>query len=252
MDVPIYNTKNAAIADADFSLEELPEVPEWFQEALLDCGGTCDGFPNVRVVSGLDANLTEFYGGEWHRKYAYFEHDTVEYNVLHSPDGKKRILSPHEAKVLANSPKNKGIILPVKEHHRKEFGIPRYFVEYYKPSEVFGLPEVWESERYMIEEDGTKIDLMGEFPSQGKYETWFCIEEPVIRFGEVIETTFRQLDDVVLELIKMKVEEAKTKSLAAQHNEAVQERLKTIQKHFDETRENIKDIVTDRVERLID
>jgi len=250
-DVLVYNTRNAAIDESELELTELPEIPDWFQEALLESGGTCDGYANVRVVSGLDPNITEFYGGEWHRKYAFFEHDNVSYHILHKPDGTKKILSPAEASILDKSPHKQGIITVVKEHRRREYGIPRYFVEYYRPSVVYGIPEIWEEKRWIEEEDGKRIDLMGEFPHEGKYETWFCIEEPVVRFGEVVSTKFRQLDDVVLELIKHKIEESKKASLAAQHNESVKERLNSMQKQFDATREEIRDRVSDRVDRIM-
>lgn len=249
--VLVYDAKNAVIEENENDFTELPEIPEWFQEALLECGGTCDNKPNVRVVSGLDPNITEFYGGEWHKKYAWFEHEHVEYHVLHKPDGTKRILSPQEAAILHKAKHNQGIILPIKEHRRIEHGIPRYFLEYYKPPEVFGIPEIWEEKRFFEDEDGKRIDLMGEFPHDGRYETWFCIEEPVLENGKIVATKFRQLDDIVLELIKAKINEAKISTAAARHNKAVQERQEEMQKQFDKTKEDIRDIITENFDRIV-
>lgn len=235
------------------SLTELPPVPVWVEEALLEAGGTCNGFPNVRIVSGLDDSVTEWVGGRYWKKYAFREHFVNEYTIHHKPDGTKSILSPKEAEVLSKAKNLKGILIPVVDRKVIEHGIPRYFVEYYKPPEHFGSKELWEQARFDPQEDGTILDVMGSFPDNGAYETWFMIEEPdqIGENGEVISTKFREIDEIVVEFIKQKIEVAKTVSTTEQHASIRAEIDKEYRDHKDELKEDIKDIVKDRIHRLI-
>lgn len=254
MDVQVWDVSAAVDFDeTEMSMSELPLIPSWIQEALLEAGGTCDGKPNVRIVSGLDPDLVEFYGGRWWRKYAFRSHTQNRYTILHQPDGSKRILSPKEADIMGKQKNLRGILVPVVEDQILEYGIPRYFVEYYKPAEYFGNKEAWEHVRYEKDEDtGEWFDLMGEFPSDGVYETWFTIEEPVVEDGRVVKTKFREVDEVILELIKFKIEEAKAHTAAAQHTALRKEVDAEYVQKKQKLKEDIADIVKDRVERIID
>jgi hypothetical protein len=254
LDVQVYSTDNLEFAERELLISELPPIPEGFQEALTEAGGYCDNKPNVRVVSGLDENLVEFYGGKWWRKYAFREHRVNEYAVWHKPDGSKKILSPKEADILGRSKSLTGVILPVVDRQTIEYGIPRYFIEYYKPPELFGNPELWEAARFDPQDDGTILDLMGEFPSEGVYETWFAVEEPVIdeKTKVVTGTEFRKLDEIVLEFVIAKIEEVKTKSAAKQHAEVRAEVDQDYRDKKAQLKEDIADIVRDHVDRLID
>lgn len=251
MDVKVYDASGAVFDERELSLSELPQIPDWFNEGLLDCAGTCNDKPNIRVVSGLDPEIQEFVGGRWWRKYAFREHRINEYSVLHKPDGSKKILSPKESEVLTKSKKQLGIIVPVVERKVIEYGVPRYFIEYYKPPEYYGTEEAWDIIRYDEDSEGNKVDLMGEFPTEGRYETWFCIEEPVIRDEVVVKTTFRELDEIVLELIKDKVNKIKNKTVAEQHLENRKEIDADYIKHQNNMKEDIKDIVKARINRLV-
>lgn len=250
--VKVYKAEGIAFDEREMSLTELPPIPSEYQDRLVEAGGYCDEKPNVRIVSGLDPDLVEFYGGKWWRKYAFREHRVNEYTVWHKPDGTKKILSPKEAEVMGKMKNRQGLLLPVVDRQTIEHGIPRYFVEYYKPPELFGDPELWEQARFDPQEDGTMLDLMGPFPSEGMYETWFSIEEPVEENGEIVQTKFRALDDIVMELILAKIEEAKARNSAAQqHTETRQEVNREYLEHKEKIKEDIKDIVSEHVDRLV-
>jgi hypothetical protein len=252
-DVLVWDAKGVEFDEDEMSLSELPPIPLHIQEALLEAGGTCDGKPNVRIVSGLDPDIKEFYGGRWWRKYAFRSHQENRYVVYHESSGKKRILSPKEAEILGKQKNLRGILLPVVEDQIFEYGIPRYFVEYYKPPEYFGSHEAWEHVRYDKDENGEWLDLMGDFPSEGVYETWFCIEDPVVGDdGKVSKTRFRQIDDVVLEFIKLKIEETKHTSAMAKHAATRKEVDAEYLKNKEDLKGRIADIVADRIDRIIE
>lgn len=252
--VDVVNTVNVLFQEEELSLTELPEISEKFQQEVAEIGGYNGTQPNLRVVSGLDPDLTDYYGGEYHLKYLLrSETETLEYYVLHKHGGGKRILTVIEAKAV--SPKL-GLVLPVVEKKVEEYGIPRYFVEILKPPSAFGTPEAWEANRYLAAEDnpatGQKVDLLGEFPENGLYETWFMIEEPVFNSdNEVESTTFGELNDSVLEFIKFKVNEAKETSLAQQHNQQIEKTQQNKKKLMQDFRETVKDSIKDRIDRIV-
>lgn len=254
MDVKIYSPQEAAFDDREISLTELPPVPDWVEEALLEAGGTCNGVPNVRIVSGLDPDVQEFVGGRWWLKYAFREHKVNEYCLLHKPDGSKQVLTKKEGAVADKSKKIQGIVTNVVDRQIKEFGIPRYFVEYYKPPEYYGSPEAWENVRWFKDDDndGKIIDLMGEFPHEGRYETWFMLEEAVEENGECVATRFQPITEIVVELIKSKIEDIKNKTAAEQHLENREQIDAEYIQHQTDLKEEIKDIVADRIDRIID
>lgn len=253
MDVKVYKTEGLDMDMREMSLNELPPIPEGFNEELAEAGGWCDGKPNVKVVSGMDPELTEFYGDRWWRKYAFRENRVHHYAIWNKPDGEKKIISPAEAEVLQKAKNLKGIIIPVVDRQTIEHGIPRYFVEYYKPPELFGDPEAWEAERWLEAEDGRKVDLMGAFPSEGWYETWFMVEDVITdEAGEVTGTKLRLLDDVVLEFIKAKIEESRQFSASDEHTRRREVVNKEYLKHKEEMKNNIADIVRDHAHRLVE
>lgn len=249
-DIKVYKAEGILLDEREMSMSELPSIPEYFTEALLEAGGTCNDLPNVRVVSGLDPTILEWIGGRWWRKYAFREHIVHEYTVLHKPDGTKHVLTPKEAEIVSKA-KLEGILIPVVDRKIIEHGIPRYFVEYYKPPETYGSPEAWEMARWEKGEDGKTIDLMGEFPKEGSYETWFMVETAIEENGEVVKTVFRELDDIVLELIKTKIEEAKKFTPAEQHAALRKEVDEEYIQHQTDLKTEIKNIVADRIDRIV-
>lgn len=251
--VKIFNAEGAVFDEREMSLTELPPIPDFAVQEITEAGGTTNGKPNVRIVSGLDPDIVEWVGGRFWRVYAFREHNPKEYAILHQPNGDKRILTMAEAAVFAKSPKLQGVVIPVKEDDIIEHGIPRYFVEYYKPPEYFGLESLWEEHRYIEDDDGKKVDLLGEFPSEGRYETWFAIEEAEEVDGQFTgRTTFREIDDVVVELIKAKIEAAKTSSAAEQHLQSRMEADEQMAQTEKKLREDIADVVAEHVDRIID
>jgi hypothetical protein len=253
--VKVYNAEGAVFSERDLSLTELPPIPQHVIDEVTELGGNTHGKPNVRIVSGLDPSIVEWIGGGWWRVYASREHNPREYAILHRPDGSKKILTTAEASVYQKSSKLEGIIIPVKEDEITEHGIPRYFVEYYKPAEYFGSEAAWEEQRWIPNpEGGPPIDLMGEFPSEGRYETWFCIEtaEEDEDGNFTGKTSFREIDDVALEYIKEKISEAKVSSAAEQHLKNRRESEAQMEQMEKKLKDDIADIVADRVDRLID
>lgn len=242
---------------SELSLEELPPVPEWFQNQVNEAGGFFDDDPtkpNVRVVSGLDPNIMEFYGGGWHRKYVRREVETYQYFVAQDKLGNRKYLTPAEAKTY---PKKLGIVLPMMEKKVTEHGVPRYFVELYKPPHAYGDPQSWEEARYLDADEPTNLegkllDMLGEFPEQGGYDTWFSIEEPVFDDnGKVIMTKFKPLDEDVLIFIKYMIEKARTDSMAKQHQDSHKKQAEDWKKMIDGIREDTKDIIKDRIDRIV-
>lgn len=250
--VDVWDAKEVVFGVDEQSWTELPPIPEWFNERLLEIGGTCDDTPNLRVVSGLDPEVKEFYGGRWWMKYAFKDETINSYTVWHKPDGSKRILSNKEAEVLGKSKKKyQGILIPVVDRQVIEYGIPRYFLEFYKPPEMFGSAEAWESIRYDFDDAGKSVDLMGEFPHNGMYTTWFCIEEPVVENGKIVSTKFRELDEVVLAFIEDKVKEVRNTYSFEQHKKLRKEVDADYVKQQADIEDKIRDIVTERVDKLM-
>jgi len=94
---------------------------------------------------------------------------------------------------------------------------------------------------------------MGEFPYDGRYDTWFCIEEPVFdKDNKIVGTKFKELDEDVLEVIRVKVDEIKNKSAVQRHAEMRQEVDDDYKKMIADSKEEIKEIVKERIDRLVE
>lgn len=232
---------------------EIPPVPEHYQELVAEWGGNTGGTPNVRIVSGTDPTIVDWCAGQWIPRYSFPEVETINYAIWHKPDGTKKIITPAEAKVMDASPKIEGIILPVSETKVKDWLIPRYFVEVYKSPDQFGKPEEWEKERFIRDENNALIDLMGDFPENGAYETWFCVEDlKADEFGNIVATGFRNLDDEVMETIREKIYIAKTKSNYEQAVEATIEWNEKEDKRKEEFKQTVRDAISERIDRIMD
>lgn len=242
---------NIPFDPAEFGMD-IPEVPDHYQELVARWGGNSGGVPNVRIVRGTDPTVVDWCGGEWIPRYSIPEVETITYSIWHKPDGTKKIITPAEAKVMESSNKIDGIILPVTETKVKDWLIPRYFVEVYKGPEYFGDPEIWNRERYIVDSQGKSVDLMGDFPENGVYETWFCIEDfKVNEHGKVEASSFRELDDEVMEVLREKIEMSKNKSTHEQAVESSNEWAKS--EHDKETKfkNTIKEALSERIDRIV-
>lgn len=195
---------------------KLPAPPEWFQKMLTNVGGRHrNGKPYLRVVSGLDPTLQEWYGGSWHLKYrskVETKKELVGYSIRF-PDGTQTMLPPSTTNEELD--KIGGVCLVHIEERTTEHGIPRYIVETYRAPEDFGSPEEWEEERYWSAFDpknptGETIDLMGEFPREGRYDEWMRIEEEVKVGGVVVGTKFKKPDTRDSALIRRLVREMRS------------------------------------------
>jgi len=253
VNIDVFDVSGVAYSVEDLALRELPAIPDWFIESLNEIGGFCEEKPNLRIVSGLDPEVKEFYGGKWWLKYAFREHKHTDYVIWHRQGKPEKILTPKEAEVIAKSKKKEGIFIPQISVEVKEYGVPRYFLEIYKPPEAFGTPEAWEQIRYDKDENDKWFDLMGEFPYDGMYDTWFCIEEPVFdKDNKIVGTKFKELDEDVLEVIRVKVDEIKNKSAVQRHAEMRQEVDDDYKKMIADSKEEIKEIVKERIDRLVE
>lgn len=231
---------------------QLPPVPDHIQERVKSWGGNNANTPNVRIVSGTDPEIVEWCAGRWIPRYTFPQVETVHYAVWHKPDGTKKILTPAEAKIRQNSKKFKGIVIPVTQNNVKDNLIPRYFVEVFKSAEYFGNKETWDSFRMDTDLNGNPIDLMGEFPENGKYETWFCIEDVIVNEkGKPVKSVFRGLDDEVLEYIRLQIEDAKGRTLLQQHQKATEEARQRSVRVLEEIKSNIRDKISDRIDRIV-
>lgn len=236
---------------AEFGID-IPLVPVEIQDRVAEWSGNTDGVPNVRIVRGTDPEIVDWCAGEWVPRYTFPEVETVNYAIWHKPDGTKKIMTPAEAKVMEGSPKIEGIILPVTETKVRDWLIPRYFVEVFRPASYFGNQEAWDSQRMMQNEDGTTVDLMGDFPENGQYETWFCIEDiETDTQGNIVKTKFRELDDEVLEYLREQIESGKNTTALEMHQKATLDWLAQNKKEEDEFRNTVKEILTDRIDRIV-
>lgn len=253
MDVKIYNTEGMEFDESELQIQELPPIPEWFVERLNEIGGFCGDKPNLRVVSGLDPNIQEFFGGKWWRKYAFRIHDDVQYFIWRRNNHKDKILTPKEAEIINKSKNKEGILIPKVDQKIIELGIPRYFLEFYKPPHKFGDPDEWEKERWVMDDDEGLIELMPPFPHEGDYETWFCIEDVELKDGKPVKTKFRELDEVVLEFIRVEVEKVlNQQSLAKAHIESLQDSQEQKAKSLKPIKEEIKYRIKDRIDRIVE
>lgn len=248
-------------AEVPFDLSEfgvdIPEIPQEYQELVAQWAGNTNGKPNARIVRGTDPELLDWCVKGWIPRYSFPEIDEVNYYVWHKPDGTKKILSPAEFHSYGNSKKlkekMKGIILPVKQTNVVDHLIPRYFVELYRPPWFFGNELTWERHRYtQDQETGEMLDVMGEFPSEGQYETWFCIEElETDAFGKPLKSIFRPLDWNVMEFIKESIESVKLKSMAEQHLEKYLSDQKENEKRLETFKDNLKYNLNQRIGRIV-
>lgn len=259
MNIDAIHSADLAFERPELDLNELPPIPQEFLDELAELGGYCNGYPNVRIVSGLDPEHMEFYGGKWWRKYAFREHSVKEYYTYTDKKTQKRkILTVAEGEVYRKSKKlmDGGILVPVIERNVYERGIPRYFVELYKPPIAFGSLEEWESLRYLQPDDpmnltGEFLDLLGDFPENGMYETWFCIEEPVEENGIVVSTQFKAIDDVAKEFIRFMVTRIKEESASETHAKMVEANLERVRGNLKSAKEEIRDRVKDRIDKIV-
>lgn len=232
---------------------EIPPVPEHYQEMVARWGGSTGNTPNVRIVCGTDPTIVQWCGGQWVPKYSISEVEVVEYNVWHKPDGTKKIITPAEAKVLQSSNKLEGILLPVTERQVHDQLIPRYFVEVYRGPEYFGDREEWDKLRMGVDEEGRYIDMMGDFPENGDYETWFCVEDLELDYdGNPVHSKFRALDDDVMEYIREQIEIAKSQSLLEQHQKATEEFQDKQEAQKTKFKETIRGALEERIDRIMD
>lgn len=249
--VNVYDAGGTPFDVEELRYKELPPIPQWAIDRINEAGGFTGDKPNVRIVSGLDPAIQEFYGGKWWRTYAFREHVHSEFVIWHRQGKPDKILTPKEAEVIARSKNKEGILTPRLDTRVTEHGVPRYFVELYKPPQYFGEPEAWESIRYDKDENEKWFDLMGEFPHEGRYETWFCIEEAVEENGNIIGTRFKDLDELAVGLIIEKIEEAKNKTMAEKHKEIRHEAYYDTQKAIAEAKDNVREIVREHADRLV-
>lgn len=246
--------KEVGISDADFLLTELPEIPVDFVEQINEIGGYCGVYPNIRIVSGLDPEAVEFNADEWKPRYAFWEKQNVTYYVRNWANGEKEVFTEAQYKNINQA--NDCVDLPVVETLTKYIPIPRYFAELYHPPEFYGDEKTWEDSRYMYPDDvlndsGSTIDLMGEFPHNGQYETWFCIEDAVFDDdGKLIETTFKELDESVVEFIRFKVEKITNSFASERHTRTQLDNKEKEKKKLEESRDRIRDILRSRQDRL--
>ena len=231
---------------------EIPPVPTHYQELVAEWGGNTDGMPNARIVAGTDTELLDWCALGWIPRYTQPEIEDFNYAVWNKPDGTKKILSPSEAVVIQKSKKFNGIILPITEKKVTDWLIPRYFVEIFRPAEYFGTKEAWEKVRMGQAEDGTIIDMMGEFPENGQYETWFCIEDLETDIaGRPVKSVFRGLDDGVMDFIREQIENAKLKSMLQIHQEKSLEQLAKNKKSEETLRTNVREKLRERIDRIV-
>jgi hypothetical protein len=228
----------------------LPPVPDEIQKMVAEWGGFTEGYPNARLVSGTDPDLKEWCAGEWIPKYSVEEVESVEYYIWTKPDGTKKILSPKEFQVVSKV-KLKGIILPVRENKVFDHLIPRYILEVYRPSFYFGTKEVWNSVRYK-EENGRRIDLLGDFPENGRYEQWFVIEDLEVDLqGKPVRSVFRGLDGETLEFIREMIQVSKTMTSLQQHQEATKQVAEQAEKREKEFKEDLRYALKDRIDKVV-
>jgi len=231
---------------------DIPEVPNEIQNMITDLGGSTNGFPNARLVRGTDPTLQVWCGKGWVPKYTLPEVDVVEFAILHQPNGQKKTLSLKEAEVFQNSKKLKGIITYSKQVSVKDNLIPRYFMEVYRPPEFFGNKESWDATRIGVSDEGEEVDFLGDFPENGDYETWFCIEDFETNLaGKPVLSKFRPIDDEVIQFIQEQIAEAKIKTRVEQHLENIRNQQEQERLDREARLSDLKDKIRDRIDRIV-
>lgn len=221
----IEETQKARIRELESSdlshllYDNLPPVEKEFNEKLAELSGYTNGKPKLRVVSGLDPNQTIFAAGKLRRKYVSVR-DTIErfdsMKVFNKRTKESSVMLANEAykKMIINKDlslttlgKTNYVVVPFAESEIIEYGIPRYVVEKYRPADSFESPEAWESSRYLEKNDstnptGSRIDILGEFPSEGRYEFFCYVEDTLVDNDGQVFTEFKPLTEQTYEEIK--------------------------------------------------
>lgn len=217
-----YRQRIKELEEADLShllYNSLPEIPKDFQEKLKTLGGEKNGFPLLRVVSGLDPEQTIFAAGQFHRKYVSAKDHvtrldrmkivskrTQKEETITAVEGVRRMLLNRDL-TLTNLAKFNYTVIPFVTEETVEYGIPRYIVEKYKEPQDFGSPEQWETNRYIDKNDkenaqGETIDVLGEFPREGRYEYFCRIEDVLVDDNGQVYTEFKPLTEQTFEEVK--------------------------------------------------
>lgn len=185
--------------------------PKWFDAKVNEIGGFVHGIPKYRVVWGMDESNTHFAMGKMRMKYPTLidTYQTVK-GVYLCEHGKRRKYIPAKQATekyydqstdswTRNVKKNE-LIIPVIEERKVEIGTPLWIMEQFVESEGFGTPEQWEAERYLINPDNSRefIDVLGAFPSKGRYIKWFDL----VDVDDEGRQQYRELDEGAIEIIR--------------------------------------------------
>lgn len=147
-----------------------PEKPNWFNQRLKEDLGELEGFPRYRVVWGQQAQAWR--EGQMRLKYVYaiFAEDRFHGVHVYNWRGTGQVKKLNFKEADSYQPRKGEIIVPEIEHFKKEIGDPFYWLEFYAPPSFYGTEEEWNKHRWIVTDDGHRIDLTGQYPAKGRYE----------------------------------------------------------------------------------
>jgi len=175
-----------------------PESNVRFNEKLRQDFGELEGNPRYRVIWGQDERYKVWQAGKPRLRYVFAtikEERLYGATILNSKTGKTRKLSFKQMAELTAAPGE--LIIPDIEIFEKEIGEPFYWLEYYSSPKMLGDEDDWNLYRWVDQGDGHKLDLLGAYPSNGRYE-------PLLRLSSLGEEyeEYRPLNDNTYDWIR--------------------------------------------------
>jgi hypothetical protein len=177
-----------------------PQDSREFNERLRREFGELNGYPRYRVVWGMDERHKIWQAGKPRIRYVMtikHEQRLLGYTILNATRGVSRVLKVEDFKKY--KPKPGEVIVPRVEQRSVEIGFPFWYLEYYASPTMFGSTEDWDKHRWIRDDSGHLIDLLGSYPAQGRYELLTELSAPDEN-GQYTE--MRPLNDATFEFIR--------------------------------------------------
>lgn len=215
------------------NIKQLPLIPEWFIKELRNLGLNPFGEPRFRIVDGQKE--MHFIAGREQTKYQIKEPERYTYMTFERIDSRTGKMKEYPTRRAAESDLNpymlQGIGMnQVIEIH--EIGYPCYILESWTSPEELNR-SAWDKERFSNEFNELtgkfeRIDLLGPFPSCGRYDMVF---EIVDEDGRAIAPNQRTLDEIQR---RMKVVENDNRTLDQRLRDDASARAEQAQKIQDQ------------------
>jgi hypothetical protein len=207
-----------------------PYLDPRYQKELTVLGGLNPyGQPNLRFVWGQSEK--RFYRGKWRTRYTDDRIPPVQTITdcrVRTVDGQKEVKVYRNVDEALDDTDFGGVYW--QRHEYEWIGKPLWIVEQWWPIELYGdTRETWESRRYKDVDDFElghcpRLDMIGEFPSEGVYDWVFSVGKHVGNTEEGLAVfDYRPISDDIMEDVKRRLREREKAPIVADAAQIEQE-----------------------------